>query len=104
MLVHFLGGLLIALIGVFIFRTVASRYEDATPSLLPTLSGERILLLTLSTAVLVGIGWEIFEYVAHLRNIHHYVIDTATDLIMDILGALFAYTFLVHSRFSRMLH
>lgn len=35
----------------------------------------------------VGVSWEIFEYFAKAPTEANYIIDTVTDVIMDIVGA-----------------
>jgi len=51
------------------------------------------LLSVLVGIAIVGIGWEIFEVKAGIPIYDNYVLDTATDLCMDLIGALVAYGF-----------
>jgi hypothetical protein len=50
------------------------------------------LIAALTAGIIIGIGWEIFEFVF---GISHYgpefVSDTVTDVLMDIAGALLSY-------------
>ncbi len=39
----------------------------------------------------IAIGWEVFEYFFGLPREKNYVLDTATDLVMDTLGATVVY-------------
>ena len=48
------------------------------------------LVFGVSLAVLF-VGWEIFEHVAQVPQPNPYVLDTAHDLVNDVLGALFAF-------------
>ena len=41
--------------------------------------------------MIVGVGWEIFEYANHIANpIGSYQLDTTFDLVSDFVGALVA--------------
>ena len=46
------------------------------------------------TILLVGIGWEIFEYVNKIIDPENYWTDTFIDIAMDFLGALSVYVFM----------
>jgi len=84
-LMHFLGGLLVALIGIWsLIYVVRTRVWIC-------FSHRNILYTAVGTAIVVGVGWEIFEYINGLRVEHNYALDTITDLIMDLCGAVFAY-------------
>ena len=80
---HFLGGAWIALAMVWAFLSFKQ------------LSGfRRIFLAILLSVLIVGVGWEIFEYKLGERFfIEHetYAIDTSIDLFMDILGGVVVY-------------
>lgn len=71
-LMHFLGGLAIAVFLIGFFVT------------------ERRALLIGGFFALV-IGWEIFEYLFGLPRESAYVLDTIIDLVMDTLGGALAY-------------
>lgn len=43
-------------------------------------------------AVVVFIGWEIFEYALGFPKESNYVFDTSLDILMDTLGAVVIYT------------
>lgn len=75
-LLHFLGGVLIGGIA-FVFSDV---YK--TPRLLTL-----ILIL-----LIVGIGWEVFEWIFKLYDGAWDPVDTAIDLAMDTLGAFLVYS------------
>ena len=69
---HLLGGAVIATV-------LVAFIHDFQP---------RLFLLG---AVLVFIGWEIFEYTFGLPREANYVFDTALDLLNDTVGAVFVY-------------
>ena len=64
--------------------------------LLPNASTVQKFLIVLGMAIVVGIGWEILERFFPLLNVHimkFNPVDTATDVISDILGGLIAFTY-----------
>lgn len=82
-LMHFLGGLLIGLIGLFIFYT-----SSLVP--IPKNHTLTIKLLTLGFVLAVGLAWELWEVFVGFTNVLEDQVDTIVDLIMDMVGALFA--------------
>lgn len=85
MMMHFLGGLTIGLIFILVFYFSGFTKDQ--------ISIERSLVVkTFIFVMLVGIGWEIFEYAFDIANPNHgnYIEDTTLDLVFDALGALTA--------------
>ena len=78
---HFLGGLTIG-----VFATYVLRLGNI---------GRGFFWAVFCLAMLIGIGWEIFEYVYDLQGDK---IDTAWDLVMDSLGVIIAYLLTARSR------
>ena len=76
MVTHFMGGMWA---GIFLLW---SRAQTGYP---PN------LLFVVGGALLIGIVWEIFEVAAGLPREANYVFDTSLDLLMDVLGSLFAF-------------
>jgi uncharacterized BrkB/YihY/UPF0761 family membrane protein len=76
---HLLGGISVAL-GYSILHTRLS----------PRL---RTFSWYIAAVLLVGIGWEIFEYAAgiSLAREESFLLDTALDLCMDTLGGILGY-------------
>lgn len=78
---HFLGGLAVGLFAIWVlfhsnifFKRIPKRAEAG--------------LVALIAVLIVGIGWEIFEYVNDISiATEGYVPDTFHDLLFDILGA-----------------
>ncbi len=85
LLVHFLAGFLVALMGVWFFVYVAHMRTRIC------FNSRNILYTALLSAVVVGVGWEVFEFLEGLRVVQDYAVDTVTDLIMDFFGAILAY-------------
>lgn len=85
LLLHTLGGLFLSLVTALFFR----RRSGAFPS-------RSVFLRTLILAtLLVGIGWEVFEYALDVAFAgKHYAVDTTTDLLADFAGALLGFLFL----------
>jgi hypothetical protein len=73
---HFLGGTVVGLIVLRIFRTVRIRHSA---------------LMFFSFVLFVGIGWEAFEYIVGSQRETNYLFDTSVDVVMDILGGCFAW-------------
>lgn len=83
-LVHFLGGFTIGLFFIWICF-VSGVFSKNYPG------RKKAILYSVVGVLIVGIGWEIFEYVNGLtQSTESYSLDVAHDLISDILGAIIA--------------
>ncbi len=87
-LMHFLGGFLIAIFAIFILYSF-SDFENLKKHKIFVWS--LILILTLS----VGLTWELWEIFVGFTNTLKDLGDTVLDLIMDLIGAFFA---IIYSR------
>jgi len=77
-MMHFMSG---ALIGALALWGALRFY--------PMLSKRKLFLMAILTAIVVGLGWEVMEYVGGITNGEAgYVFDTVKDLVMDTLGSL----------------
>lgn len=80
---HFLGGVCIALCFAllpFFHIYLPKRYTTIT--------------VYLCVVLLVGVVWEIFEYMTGLSGVavqNDFVFDTVLDLVMDVLGGVVGY-------------
>lgn len=81
LLSHFLGGLWIAL---------------ATAWLLSYVSRDVTLLRLIFAAMVIGIGWELFEFFAGIPREANFVFDTSLDLLMDFTGGVCGYALARH--------
>lgn len=89
-LMHFLGGLFIGLSALWWLRfEVPISIRRFFPK----------FLTTFTVVLIVGIVWEVFEYVVGAYGASNYVLDTTLDLVMDIAGMLAAY--LVFLRYGK---
>lgn len=78
---HFLGGLVIGLMGLYtllLYQPLTSRNEDQT------------LRQLVGFALLVGIVWEVFEYINDIATEVHYALDTTADLSMAVVATFVA--------------
>ena len=85
-MMHFLGGALIALITLFfIYDSKFFNFSIKKP----------ILLFTAAVGVtlIIGLGWELWELYMGFADIYEDQFDTALDLIMDTLGAITVYLY-----------
>ncbi|MDB5266667.1 MAG: seg [Parcubacteria group bacterium] len=83
-LVHFTGG-----VGVGFFMVWLSLYSGIFGSELP--SRKKIFFTSLFLTVVVGAGWELFEYANGLtQSTEGYALDTFHDLLADTFGGALA--------------
>ncbi len=88
LVMHFLGGLVFGCISVWILLRFFSE-KHAFTYLVWWLCG---------IVFVVGISWEVFEYLADVAFAEHYLLDTVSDMIMDLLGGLAALPLLLAFR------
>ena len=98
MIPHFLGGFVSVLIVLWVVRFMWLGAGIVSP-----LSDMQVLVIVFFSAAIVGALWEIFEYLAGLRITANYPLDTAKDLIMDMLGGMGVYWVFIHTKFRSML-
>ncbi len=83
-LMHFLGGLWVGVTALTIYGKVG-------------MSNKQSILWAVLGALSVGILWELFEYtIGMIFSPGNYALDTATDLIMDVVGGAAAYFYLTY--------
>lgn len=75
---HFLGGLLVALTSLWVYITIHKEKKY---------SQRKTLLIAFFGIVVVGVIWEVFEYFAGISPGDGFVIDTTMDSVMNLLGA-----------------
>ena len=81
---HAFGG---TLAGLLVLAVITEIYGE-------NLSRKRAFFWILFGGFALGVIWEIFEYVTGMTFVsaHNFVSDTATDLVMDAVGCLIAYS------------
>ncbi len=83
-LMHFLGGLTIGLLSLWICF-ISGIFPRATPT------KKEAIITSMAAVLVIGIGWEIFEFVNGLtQSTEGYPLDTFHDLISDLAGAVIA--------------
>jgi len=83
-LMHFLGGALIALIALFfIYDKHFFNFEVKNKFI--------IFSIAVTSTLIVGLSWELWELYVGFTDIHLDKFDTILDLIMDFLGSLAVY-------------
>ncbi len=92
-MMHFLGGLFVGLSALWFF--FQSGYVMINQSIW------NIIIVSVSSIILIGVGWEIFEVMAGVPIIGNYILDTATDLVMDVIGVTVA-TFVFTKIYAKM--
>lgn len=82
-LMHFLGGLSMGLIFLWLWH-VSGLFEKSLPT------KREAMISALAFAMLVGIGWEIFEYAYGIAVMvgGNYPVDTFHDLFFDFVGGV----------------
>ena len=80
-IMHFLGGFLIAMIALLII----SRLNLIAPKVAQN------FILIVGGALFIGISWELFELFTGMTNVYLDKLDTALDLVMDTIGAVSAF-------------
>jgi len=85
---HFLGGFWLALTSYYLF--FLSEYFKKISKRLS------LFYTSLFFVLFIGIFWEIFEYLTKISVVQsNYILDTYLDLLMDVVGWLGSYFFLL---------
>lgn len=86
---HFLGGAFIGLLSAWVF--FFSGYVR-----LRVLTPRMLFLVALGGTLLVGAGWEMYEYtLGHTLSPEGYWTDTVLDVLCDVAGGFAGYLFLL---------
>ncbi len=85
---HFLGGFFIALLSYYVFF-LSGYFIKISKKF-------SVFVVSLIFVLVIGVLWEVFEYVIKVSTAQsNYILDTNLDLLMDTLGWLVAYCFLL---------
>lgn len=92
---HFLGGFVMALLGMAIHHSVIKKHK------IKTIPWWYHFLFVLSFSLLIGVAWELYEFIFdHTVNLWFgwfraqlSLSDTMGDFVMDSLGAIIAFFF-----------
>lgn len=92
MLMHFLGGLWVGLVGIWFvyFSGIMNMNIKSARQM-------RIFSISIITVVIIGVLWEIFEVYSGVLSIEeNYWFDTSLDILMDTSGASVAFLYIRH--------
>ena len=80
MIMHFLGGFFLLLVIAYVFPPKVSHSQIKS------------IIFLLSGVLIIGIAWEIFEYIINnvLAEQNFDILDTLSDLFFDMLGGTLA--------------
>ena len=94
---HFLGGFCAGLVSLYFY----SRFRLGN---VRTRNFFGVLEFAILGTIVVGLGWELFEYSAGItfNAVGNHVLDTAKDLVMDILGGYVAYLYFIGKKFDKV--
>lgn len=95
-IMHFLGGVLVALVVIWTLRHIQKLEELIQRQ-------KYFWSVVLLVVFAVGVSWEVFELIAGLQPAQNYVLDTGSDLLMDIVGGSIACILLFKTRLMRVL-
>ncbi len=81
-IVHFLAGVTVGMTGILVWHF----YFKSIPRV------PKSILIATTCVIIVGILWEVYELYFGIESIldgMYYFVDTTSDILLDILGALF---------------
>ncbi len=88
MLLHFLGGVFIGLLVLWL------RFLSGYVSVPASFSARHAFLFTLCWLLVIGIGWEVFEQLIGITwSLEGYWVDTSIDVALDLVGGTAAFLF-----------
>lgn len=90
---HFLGGLLISLVFLWIYTRFG--FYEKTKSDSSKCAKCKIITLMFVSILIIGLAWEIFEITTQITlvDLENYRIDTLSDFIMSLIGGLSGYLY-----------
>jgi len=85
-LMHFLGGVLIALITLlFIYDKKFVSFSNHHPILM--------FFFALTFVLIIGLAWELWELYMGMSDIKTDAVDSGIDIVMDTIGGVVAYLY-----------
>ncbi len=98
---HFLGGVWVAAVSLWLYYA-SGRFGKKE------YNTKNALLLAFFSTLIIGAGFEVYEYLInvvisdYLVFNQDYIADTSLDLVMDVLGAIFAFVLFDFERRGRV--
>lgn len=96
MLMHTLGGLFLGLASASLFSRQLVRRNTW-----------QVAVIVLSWVIIIGFGWEVFEYVVQflIKGVHLADIpDSISDMLCDIAGGIISCYFVLHAKKRYTIH
>jgi len=92
LVLHFLGGIWVS--GMALWFFFLSGYVKPPPRTVPKIAG-----VAVASFLFIGTGWEIFEFLAGaiFAEEAEYFFDTATDMLIGLLGGVLIASFFCFS-------
>ncbi len=94
---HTLGGVWVALAGLFVFKYRRITHEDISKP-------QKLFFISLMSVIVVGVLWEVFEFgvqttgIVELANLT----DSFSDVCFDLLGGILGTLYFIH-RYERVI-
>lgn len=81
MIMHFLGGFWVGFLALYFFS--------------PKMLSSRSIAIVLFSVLLVGVGWEVFEFIFYnyIATNSFNVLDSLSDIFFDLAGGVFSIIF-----------
>lgn len=93
---HLVGGMWVGLsaLAIYYFTSFVAEKSHAI---------SRVLWIAVSSALIIGIGWEAFEWgVDQMTGLKHVdVIDTLSDIMNDVIGTLVAGVIFIRKGYNK---
>ncbi len=93
---HFTAGALVALSSLWLFY-LSGYFRLSKPSY------GKMFFLSFSSAVVVGLLWEIFEVTFHITSLSspNYLSNNGGDMLMDMAGAVAGYAYFSYKGYNK---
>ena len=88
MMMHFLGGAWIAVVALWFFY-FSGHFKTKIKT-------SRAVFIAITSAIIIGVLWEVYELIIGLTLWPEDSFDTITDVVMDTLGAMFSYMYFIY--------
>lgn len=99
MLLHFLGGAWVALAALWLYYISEYKKERQRQC-------HSVFWIALGATFVIGLSWEVFEFSLDKFIVFadHDIVDTGSDLVMDMLGAVLAGVYFKNKGYHKIMH
>ena len=86
---HFLGGVFVGLLSIYLSKYIKLDFFN--------LNFKKQLLYIFLFTLIVGVGWEIFEFIFNnvIGGQYFNTLDTISDICFDLAGGFFSFLYIV---------